>query len=137
MRKALDIPLHVELGLLFIGRFPKRHDTVVFLVHIPHDPSNCAALSGGVSAVEQDDDLLARFLEVLHHLDELRLVGDELGLGKMALESALDDVFAFLFLELPTGRPSRFNRLVGWQAVEDARNGFAYSAGVALQFRAR
>src|SRR5258708_15768553 len=81
-RKALDIALHVHLGLLPIGRRGQRHDAEDARADPLGDGLDRAALARRVTTFEHDDDPLAGSLdpvlkaaEILLKFAELLLVG--------------------------------------------------------------
>ena len=78
--QLLDVALHVELGLLAVGRRRQRDDAE----HPRADPLGQAldhpALAGGVAALEEDDDAGAARLHPGLQVGDLDLQAGELGL---------------------------------------------------------
>jgi hypothetical protein len=71
--QILDIALEVPLGALaLIGLF-ERHDAGAARVQMLHEALDGAALAGGIAALEDDDDALARLLHPVLDLEKLDL----------------------------------------------------------------
>ena len=85
-RELCDVPLEVPLGALLDRGLAQRDDAVVLLVHVPGDPTDRAALAGGVAPLEQHDHATVVVLEVALQRQQLDLVRLELLVPAMALQ---------------------------------------------------
>jgi hypothetical protein len=68
-----DVALEVPLGLLALGRRRQRHDPADARVRPLGDPLDHTALTGGITAFEDHNDLQPVGLDVLLHDHELAL----------------------------------------------------------------
>jgi hypothetical protein len=66
-----DVALEVPLGALPLGRRGQRDDAAVARVERVDDPLDCPALAGGVSALEDDDELVTAVANPIEHVHEL------------------------------------------------------------------
>ena len=71
--QMVDVALEVPLRALALVRLFQRHDARAARIEMLHETLDRAALAGRVAALEQNDDLLAAFLDPILRLQELRL----------------------------------------------------------------
>ena len=71
--QMLDVALEVPLRALALVRLFQRHDARAARIEMLHEALDRAALAGRVAPLEQNDDLLAGFLDPVLRLQELRL----------------------------------------------------------------
>ena len=114
--KCRDVPLHVHLRLLALGRRRQGDDPEHTGAHPLGDPLDRAALAGGVAPLEDDADLRARRLDPLLHRDELAVQPPHLPLVLLAPQFAgiARGAFRRIVLALPFlahGMPSVTARL--------------------------
>ena len=84
-RQLRDVALHVDLGLLAVGRRRQRDDAEDARADPLGEPLDHAALAGGVAAFEDDDDPRARGLHPGLQVCDLDLqAGDLLFVGLVA-----------------------------------------------------
>ena len=69
----VDVTLEIPLRLLGDGRLFQRHHARATRVQVLHETLYGAALAGRVAAFEEDDDLLAGFLDPALNLEQFDL----------------------------------------------------------------
>ena len=77
-RKVGHVALEVPLGVFSFGRFGERHDAGGSGIERLGDPLDGAALSGGVTPLEDQDQLVPRVAHPFRHLHQFELEAAEL-----------------------------------------------------------
>ena len=84
-----DVALKVPLGGFTLGRSRQRHDPSDTWTQVLGDALDDTALTGGVAALEDDDDLQALMLDPFLKLDELELQIEQLLLVLLVAQAVL------------------------------------------------
>ncbi len=72
-RQMANVALEEPLGPLVVGRLVERHDPRTPRIEMLREPLDGPTLAGGISALEQDNDLPVRCLHPVLHLQQFHL----------------------------------------------------------------